>query len=825
MQQTDAKLLEDMSIDDAFKSLDANPDTGLSQADAEQRLARYGPNLLPEENSGLLKQMLGYFWGPIPWMIEAAAILSAIVGRWDDFALIMAMLLINAGIGFFQERSASSALGALKKQLALKARVLRDGQWREADAGTLVPGDILRLRLGDVVPADVKLFGEGFLSVDQAALTGESLPVSLEAGKPAYSGSMIKQGEMRAVAVATGQNTYLGRTAGLVQEAGAVSHFQKAVIQVGDFLILVAIFLAIVLFGVELYRGEPLLRLLAFILVLVVASIPVAMPAVLSVTLALGALVLSKMKAIVSHLQAIEELAGIDVLCSDKTGTLTQNRLTLGEPVLAKAKSPQDLILAAALASQPENGDAIDDAVIGGLKDRHQLDGFQQLSFTPFDPVSKRTEALVRSTQGQRVVTKGAPQVILGLTQLDKALRDRMESAVETLAAKGYRTLGVAERHGTEWEFLGILPLFDPPRESSAETIARAHQHGIRVKMVTGDNLAIARETSRVLGMGTNILAIDELADKSGGLSPEAVQRIEEADGFAQVFPEHKYAIIKALQDHGHLAGMTGDGVNDAPALKQADMGIAVSGATDAARAAADLILTAPGLSVIIRAVEEGRRIFERMMSYTIYRIAMTVDIMVFVVLAMLALGSYPLTPVMIIVLALLDDIPIMAIAFDNTLLDPKPVRWDMRRVLIIASVLGLASVVQSFILLYLGRYSFHFGTGMLQTAVFLQLVVGGHLMLFLTRQRGFFWQRPTPSAKLFLAIAGTQVLAATMAGLGWLVPALPWAFVGLVWLYNLAWMFILDFIKLGGYALISRRDPDRHHFTKRTEQRLHHGA
>ena len=609
----------------------------------------------------------------------------------------------------------------------------------------------------------------------------------------------------------TGANTYFGHTAKLVESAGAVSHFQKAVLRVGNFLIFLALGLSMLLVVAELVRGVSILDLVQFVLILVVASIPVAMPAVLSVTMALGALALSRKKAIVSRLQSIEEMAGIDILCSDKTGTLTQNKLTLGEPIPFKAANGQELILAASLASKEEDQDAIDGAVLAGLEDAGALKSYNQVHFVPFDPVSKRTEATVKDGQGVSFkVAKGAPQIILDLCKPNTEVRASVEQAVEELAAKGYRTLGIAraEMDGG-WEFLGILPMYDPPREDSAATIAQAKEHGIQMKMLTGDNVAIGREIARQLGMGTNIQAADKLFGGEGEtmhLSHDAVLKIEEADGFAQVFPEHKYSIVKALQERDHIVAMTGDGVNDAPALKQAEAGIAVSGATNAAQSAASLVLTAPGLSVIIKAVEEARRIFERMMSYTIYRIAMTIDIMFFVVLAMLLFDYYPLTAIMIIILALLDDIPIMAIAYDNTWLSPKPVRWEMHKVLSVSSSLGFLAILESFGLLLIGREALHLDTPHLQTLIFLQLVAGGHLMLFLARTKKAFWRPPYPSWQLFWAIVGTQILALLMTGFGWLVPALPWKVIGMVWVYNLVWMVIQDAIKLGVYRLIEHR-------------------
>jgi len=815
-------------IPELFKKLDSD-EGGISSSEAKERLNLYGFNEIEERKVSLFRKFLGYFWGPIPWMIEIAAVLSLAVRHWADFGIIITLLIFNALVGFWQEYQAGNAVEALKKKLALKSHVLRDGKWQEVQAKELVPGDVIRLRLGEIIPADTKLFEGDYLSVDQSALTGESLPVNKEKGDIAYSGSIGKQGEMVGLVTATGNDTYLGKTAKLVAGAKSVSHFQKAVLQIGDYLIYISLGLVAVLILVQLFRGTPFLELVQFALILTVASIPVAMPAVLSVTMAVGALALSKLKAIVSRLESIEEMAGMDILCSDKTGTLTQNRLTLGEPMTFSARDAQDLILAAALASKPEDRDAIDLAVIGGVQDTELLKMYNQLKFLPFDPVIKRTEGTIEDAQGKTFkVTKGAPQVILGMSDVDDGIKTKVEQAVNDFAAKGYRTLGVArsENNGL-WQFLGILPLYDPPREDSANTIAQAQAHGIQVKMVTGDNLAIGREIAGQLGLGRNIKLADRLLatnQSDGQMASDTAEQVEKADGFAQVFPEHKYGIVKALQARGHIVGMTGDGVNDAPALKQADIGVAVSGATDAARAAADLVLTASGLSVIINAVEEARRIFERMNSYAIYRITETIRIMIFVVLAMMVFNFYPITAIMIILLAFLNDIPIMTIAYDRTYLDPNPVRWNMHRVIVVSTVMGLTGVMGSFLMLYLAINWLHLSIPQIQTYIFLKMAVAGHLTLFVSRNKGFFLKKPYPAPIMIWSGIVTKVLGTLLAAYGFgLITPIRWTDIALIWGYSITWAFFTDWAKVSVYRHFAMKGSRHEGFLKKVQHKIIH--
>ncbi len=787
------------------------PPGGLSTDEAARRLTHYGYNELPEKRTSPLVRLLSAFWGPIPWMIEVAALLSLVVQHWADFGIILALLVMNALVGFWEEYQADTTIAALKSKLALQARVRRDGAWTTVPARELVPGDLVHLRIGEIVPADARLLSGDPLEVDQSALTGESLPVTRKTDESVYSGSIVKRGDIDALVYATGQETYFGATAHLVEEAHTTSHFQRAVLKIGDYLIVLALSLVILILLVALFRGDNMLTTLQFALVLTVAAIPVAMPTVLSVTMAVGARTLAHKQAVVSKLASIEELAGIDVLCADKTGTVTQNRLTLGTPYCMPGIRPEQVILAAALASRREGQDPIDLAVLGGLTDgaQKQQDTYRVTHFQPFDPVHKRTEATVRGPDGQVFrVSKGAPQVILSLAANAGEVQAEAEQAVNAFAVRGFRALGVArtDERGS-FCLLGVIPLSDPPREDSKATIETAGKMGVNVKMVTGDQVAIAREIAGDVGLGTHILDASLFAGTQPHQTGQLTDTIEQADGFAQVFPEHKYAIVEALQQRGHIVGMTGDGVNDAPALKKADAGIAVSGATDAARSAAAIVLLASGLSVIIDAIKEGRKTFQRMNSYAMYRIAETIRVLLFMTLSILVFNFYPVTTIMIVLLALLNDGAILSIAYDRVHYSDQPERWNMRIVLGIATVLGVAGVVASFGLFYLGERVFHLNRETIQSLMYLKLSVAGHLTIFVTRTRGPFWSiRPAPI--LLGAVLGTQLVATLITVYGLFMAPIGWGWAALVWGYALAWFLVNDRVKLVAYRIFDRHQP-----------------
>ena len=781
---------------------------GLTSDEAAQRLVEDGPNAIEARRRSPIVELALRFWGPIPWMIEAALVLSLAVGRWADAAIIGALLVMNGLVSFWEEHQAGNALDALKEQLATTARVRRDGTWRDLDARQLVRGDVIGIRLGDVVPADARLLAGAALELDRSALTGESLPVARSPGELVESGAVVTVGEATAEVTATGSRTSFGRAAQLVSGAGRTSHFQRAVMRIARYLIALAVALVTVILVVGVVRGNPLDEMLEFALVVAVASIPVALPAVLSVTMAVGAADLARSQAVVSHLAAVEELGGIDVLCADKTGTITENRLEVGEPAPVGGSRPDDVLAAAALASRAEHRDPIDAAVLRAADGAGAGGGGTVVDFAPFDPVVKRSTAEVRDGSTTFRVTKGAPQVVAALVD-DVDVVVAADDVVEGFARRGWRSLAVARADGDgPWRLLGVLPLSDPPRDDSAPTIEAARALGVDVKMVTGDQRPIAREVARQVGLGTDIQVADVLDDVGDGTAAD-VATVERSDGFAQVLPEHKHRIVRLLQDAGHLVGMTGDGVNDAAALQQADAGIAVAGATDAARSAADIVLLAPGLSVIVRAIRTSREIFARMTSYAIYRIAETIRVLLFVTAAILVFDVFPVTAIMIVLLALLNDAAILAIAYDRVTGAPGPATWQLRSVLTVATVLGVAGVAASFGLFVLSREVFGLDEDVARTLMYLKLSVAGHLTIFATRTRGPFWSsRPAPL--LVGAVVGTQLLATAIAAFGIFMEPIGVARAAAVWAYALAWFVVNDQCKVLTYRVLDRRTARR---------------
>ncbi|KAE8021632.1 hypothetical protein FH972_007506 [Carpinus fangiana] len=839
--------LENVPIEEVFQTLRCNKD-GLTTEAARERLAIFGYNKLEEKKESKFLKFLGFMWNPLSWVMEAAAIMAIALANgggkppdWQDFVGIIVLLFINSTISFIEENNAGNAAAALMARLAPKAKVLRDGRWIEEDAAILVPGDIVSVKLGDIIPADARLLDGDPLKIDQSALTGESLPVTKGPGDSVYSGSTCKQGEIEAVVIATGVHTFFGKAAHLVDSTNQVGHFQKVLTAIGNFCICsIAVGMIveiIVMYPIQHRKYRPGIDNL---LVLLIGGIPIAMPTVLSVTMALGSHRLAVQGAITKRMTAIEEMAGMDVLCSDKTGTLTLNKLSVDKnliEVFSKGVDADTVVLMAARASRMENQDAIDAAIVGMLSDPKEARvGIQVVHFLPFNPTDKRTALTYIDSEGKmHRVSKGAPEQILNLVHNKSELERRVHAVIDKFAERGLRSLSVAyqevpegrkESQGGPWQFIGVMPLFDPPRHDSAETIRRALNLGVNVKMITGDQLAIAKETGRRLGMGTNMYPSSALLGQNKDQSIAALpvdDLIEKADGFAGVFPEHKYEIVKRLQARKHICGMTGDGVNDAPALKKADIGIAVADATDAARGASDIVLTEPGLSVIISAVLTSRAIFQRMKNYTIYAVSITIRIVLgFMLLALIWQFDFP--PFMVLIIAVLNDGTIMTISKDRVKPSPLPDSWKLVEIfatgIILGGYLAMMTVIFFWAAYKTNFFPRTFGVSSLQekdrddirklaSAVYLQVSTISQALIFVTRSRNWsFVERP--GFLLVAAFVIAQLVATIIAVYAnssfAAIEGIGWGWAGVIWLYNLIFYFPLDFIKFfTRYALSGR--------------------
>ncbi|CAJ1975888.1 unnamed protein product [Sphenostylis stenocarpa] len=837
---------ERIPIDEVFEQLKCTRE-GLSSTEGENRLQIFGPNKLEEKKESKFLKFLGFMWNPLSWVMEAAAIMAIALANgegkppdWQDFVGIVCLLLINSTISFIEENNAGNAAAALMAGLAPKTKVLRDGKWSEQEAAILVPGDIISIKLGDIIPADARLLEGDPLMVDQAALTGESLPVTKHPGQEVFSGSTCKQGEIEAVVIATGVHTFFGKAAHLVDSTNQVGHFQKVLTAIGNFCICsIAVGMLTEIIVMYPIQRRKYREGIDNLLVLLIGGIPIAMPTVLSVTMAIGSHKLSQQGAITKRMTAIEEMAGMDVLCSDKTGTLTLNKLTVDKnlvEVFAKGVDKDHVILLAARAARTENQDAIDAAIVGMLADpKEARAGIREVHFLPFNPVDKRTALTYIDANGNwHRSSKGAPEQIMALCNLREDAKKKVHAIIDKFAERGLRSLAVArqevpektkESAGAPWQFVGLLSLFDPPRHDSAETIRRALNLGVNVKMITGDQLAIAKETGRRLGMGTNMYPSATLLgqDKDASIAALPVEElIEKADGFAGVFPEHKYEIVKKLQERKHICGMTGDGVNDAPALKKADIGIAVADATDAARSASDIVLTEPGLSVIISAVLTSRAIFQRMKNYTIYAVSITIRI-VFGFMFIALIWQFDFSPFMVLIIAILNDGTIMTISKDRVKPSPLPDSWKLKEIFATGVVLGgylaLMTVIFFWAMKKTSFFSDKFGVRPLNdsidemtAALYLQVSIVSQALIFVTRSRSWsFVERPGVLlvsaffiAQLLLALQ-VATLIAVYANWGFArIKGIGWGWAGVIWLYSIVFYVPLDFMKFGIRYILS---------------------
>ncbi|KAK3435691.1 hypothetical protein EUGRSUZ_C00401 [Eucalyptus grandis] len=825
--------LERIPVDEVFEQLKCTKD-GLSNEEGVKRLQIFGPNKLEEKKESKLLKFLGFMWNPLSWVMESAAIMAIALANgggkppdWQDFLGIVVLLIINSTISFIEENNAGNAAAALMAGLAPKTKVLRDSKWTEQEAEILVPGDVISIKLGDIVPADARLLEGDPLKIDQAALTGESLPVTKNPGDEVFSGSTCKQGEIEAVVIATGVHTFFGKAAHLVDSTNQVGHFQKVLTAIGNFCICsIAVGMVVEIVVMYVIQHRKYREGIDNLLVLLIGGIPIAMPTVLSVTMAIGSHRLSEQGAITKRMTAIEEMAGMDVLCSDKTGTLTLNKLTVDRNLIEVFTNDVDkdgLLLLAARASRVENQDAIDACIVGMLGDpREARAGLTEVHFLPFNPVDKRTAITYIDERGNwHRSSKGAPEQIIDLCGLKGEPRKRAHAIIDNFAERGLRSLGVSrqmvpektkESEGTPWEFVGLLPLFDPPRHDSAETIRRALELGVNVKMITGDQLAIGKETGRRLGMGTNMYPSSSLLGEGKDEAIASIpvdELIEKADGFAGVFPEHKYEIVKKLQERNHICGMTGDGVNDAPALKKADIGIAVADATDAARSASDIVLTEPGLSVIVSAVLTSRAIFQRMKNYTIYAVSITIRIVLGFLLVAL-IWKFDFSPFMVLIIAILNDGTIMTISKDRVKPSPVPDSWKLKEIFATGVVLGAYMAIMTVVFFWLVHdtdfFTKSFGVrpiknnvDELTAALYLQVSIISQALIFVTRSRSWsFVERP--GLLLGIAFIAAQLVATLISVYAsWdfaRIHGTGWGWAGVIWIYSIVTYFPLDILK-----------------------------
>jgi plasma-membrane proton-efflux P-type ATPase len=797
-------------IPDTLAALRANPKTGLTRVEVDARLKEHGYNEVPERKGHPALRFLGKFWGLSAWMLELIMVLSAVLRKYSDLAVVGALLVVNAVLSFMQERRAAGVVETLRRRLQVGARVLRDAHWQVIPARELVPGDIVRLRQGDIIPADVKLL-TGALSVDQSALTGESKDVDKAPGGVLSSGAVVRQGEGNGVVMLTGAKTYFGRTTELVQAARPKLHIESVVAKVVRWLFVIVGALLGVVVVMSLIRGTPLLEMVPLMLVLLMSAVPVALPVMFTVSMAVGSAELAKRGVLVTRLSASEDAATMDVLCVDKTGTITMNQLAVTGVTPLEHATESDVLSAGALASREANQDPIDLAFLAAAKERHIFDGMAPitpLSFSPFDAKNRRTEAVVEQS-GQRLrVMKGAVRAVAEVCGLKSPAIEALEARVSESALKGYRTLAVAR--GPEagaLELIGLVTLYDPPRPDAKQLIDTLRGLGVGVKMLTGDALAVAREIAQGVGL-TNIRRVADLKAASAQPGNEAVDLLANADGFAEVYPEDKYIVVQHLQAAGHVAGMTGDGVNDAPALRQAEVGIAVSNATDVAKGAASVVLTEPGLTNIVALVEQGRTIYQRVLTWIINKISRTILKSAFVAIAFVATGKFVVSAFAMLLLVFMTDFAKIALATDQVRPSRKPETWNIGGFIAVSVVLGVAMVMEALLLLYLGwsRFGLAANDNALYTFSFLTLLYFAVFSIVSARERRWFWA--TMPGKSLMAALGLNLLvgtALTLVGLGGLVPLPWWQMLVILGYAMVACLVVNDAIKV---AMIKWRVP-----------------
>ncbi|MBY0273331.1 MAG: plasma-membrane proton-efflux P-type ATPase [Alphaproteobacteria bacterium] len=771
-----------------------NKKTGLTTQEAQERLLQHGPNLVEEEKKHKLLLFLEKFWAPVPWMLETTITLQFFLGKYEEALIILILLFSNATLSFFQEERSNKAIVLLKKHLAIKSRVLRDSKWKMIPAEDLVPGDIVHLRMGDISPADIQV-SDGKISLDQSALTGESLPFECGVGKSSYSGSIVVQGEATGEVTATGEQTYFGKTVSLLQISETKSHIKDIIFKIVRYLVTIDIFFVLLVCGYAIFISHPFTEIIPFVLMLIVASLPVALPATFTLATAIGAQHLTKRGVLVTRLSAIEEAATMDILCLDKTGTITQNSLELATVKPFASFQEERLLELAALASQEETQDPIDKAILEAAQLNNFLNSKSEIiEFIPFDPSLKRTEATFKEKGHKYRVLKGAPLVISKLTEK----KPNLKKEISQLAAKGYRILavGVTGANKKSLELAGLLAFYDPPREDSKTILKTLKKLGLRILMITGDGIQTAKTIAAEVGIGKRVCSSDIIHKNKG-------HALLDCDVFAGVFPEDKFQLVRDFQKLGHTVGMTGDGVNDAPALKQAEVGIAVANAMDVAKSSASIVLTEPGLSGILSAIRTSRRIYRRMLTYTLNKVMKSLEIIVFLSLGFILADDLILTPLLMVILLFTNDFATMAIATDNALASPKPARWKIDKLMMAGGALAFLVLIFSFSVFLVGKDILLLPLPELQTLVFLTLVFTGQGNIYLVRERNHFWNSRPSNWLFFITIADILIIS-LMATFGVLLTPISPLIILILFMCTAFYLFIIDFLKIQVFTFLN---------------------
>ncbi len=796
----DTKAFDSLSVEETLERLNSSP-AGISDEEAESRLKQYGFNEVVGKKQSVVLKFLSKFASTISIILYIVIVIAVYLGDYIDAYIIAGLVIFNGITSFLEEYKADNTVEQLKSKLAVIVKLKRSGEWKIVPAKMLVPGDIIRVRMGDIVPADAKIIESDYLSVDQSMLTGESLPVDKNIGEIAFSSSIVREGEATAVVISTGKSTAFGKTAELINTAKTKTHLESEIFKLLKYLMFLDAALIVgVLVGSYAF-GMHLLSIVPFALLLLLTSVPVALPAAFTVAMAYGAQRLSSNNILITKLESIEEASTMNIVCLDKTGTITKNELSISDPIHAGSFSEDEVLMYGSMASREEDNDQIDLAIIKGAKKRGiKSSGYEQVSFKPFTPTTKISSAVL-TLNGKRIeVAKGFPKVIIGMCGSSAGELDSIASNIKNLESRGFRTIAVAYKADVGWKLVGIIPLNDKPREDSKELIDELKSLNLQVKMLTGDNVDVARVIAEEVDIGSNILDLGALNGKN---ESEINDMIKNADGFAGVFPKDKYTVVKALQDSGFHVGMTGDGVNDAPALKQAEVGIAVLNSTDVAKSASDIVLTSDGIEPIVSAVKESRSIFERMVTYTIKKVSRVLNLSIFLSIAFLLLKFLPILPTQLVLSIFLSDIGSISLSTDNEQYSGRPDTWSIKSIFLVSLIFGVAALIEVSLLSYIALGYLGFNHGQFQTLVFLIFIVSMEITTLSMRERKSFWSS-MPSKAVLLQIILSVSIVIVLAYYGILMTPISLAYILLTLGLTVVFLFFVDGMKL----LVFKRFP-----------------